>query len=91
MLNYVTLLNKSTIYSEYLGEEVLSLLDETFIIPETFSFNVFQVTKDYIARPDLISNDAYGDTMYADVICKLNGISNPFELNENMALILQKS
>ena len=25
----------------------------------------------------------YGDDKYADIICKVNGISNPFELNEN--------
>ena len=42
----------------------------------------------YIARPDLISYDFYGDPMYADVICKLNGISNPFELNKGMLLAL---
>lgn len=88
MLNYVTLLNKSTINSEYLGEEVLSLLDRTFEYAKDFSFNVFAVTEDYIARPDLISNDAYGDTMYADVICKINGISNPFELDMGTMLIL---
>jgi hypothetical protein len=46
------------------------------------------VTNEYIARADLISYDAYGDTMYADVICKLNGISNPFELNAGMKLII---
>lgn len=88
MLNYVTLSNKSTLLSEYLGEEVYNLLDRTFEYPQDFSFNIFSVTKDYIARPDLISKDAYGDPMYADVICKLNGVSNPFELNMGMILIL---
>ena len=38
-------------------------------------------------RPDLISKDAYGDSMYADIICKLNGV-NPFEMNSGMVLIL---
>ena len=88
MLNYVTLLNKSTINSEYLGEEVLSLLDRTFEYVDDFSFNIFAVTEDYISRPDLISQDAYGDSMYADVICKINGVSNPFELNKGTMLIL---
>jgi len=40
----------------------------------------------YIARPDLISLAVYGDDKYADVICKINGLSNPFELNEGMYL-----
>ena len=85
---YSTLGFKSDIKSEYLGESIHNLLDQTFEIPDTYSYNIFEVTKEYIARPDLISLDAYGDTMFADVICKLNGISNPFELNINTKLII---
>ena len=40
----------------------------------------------YVARPDLISLAVYGDDKYGDVICKINGLSNPFELNEGMYL-----
>jgi len=79
---------KSNINSEYLGEEMINLLDKTFVIPSYYNYNIFEVTEKYIARPDLISYDAYGDEMYADVICKLNGVSNPFELNKGMKLIL---
>ena len=85
---YSTLGFKSDIKSEYLGESIHNLLDQTFEITDTYSYNIFEVTKEYIARPDLISLDAYGDTMFADVICKLNGISNPFELNINTKLII---
>jgi hypothetical protein len=88
MLSYTTLNFKSQLKSDYLGEDIYNLLDRTFVVPQSYVYNVFEVTRDYIARPDLISYDAYGDTMYADVICKLNGISNPFELNEGMKLIL---
>lgn len=88
MLDYSILNLKTPIESEYLGEDVLNLLDYTFSIPKQYAYNVFEITKEYIARPDLISLDAYGDTMYTDVICKLNGISNPFELNEGMKLII---
>ena len=51
-------------------------------------YNIFEVTSDYIARPDLVSYNAYGDSTFTDIICKLNGISNPFELNVGMKLIL---
>lgn len=88
MLNYSTLNFKNTIHSDYLNEDIFNMLDYTFVIPNEYSYNVFSVTSEYIARPDLISYDAYGDTMFADIICKLNGISNPFELNEGMKLIL---
>ena len=88
MLQYSTLNFKGQIKSEYLSEDIYNLLDYTFVIPKIYSYNIFEVTKDYIARPDLISYDAYGDTMFGDIICKLNGISNPFELNEGMKLVI---
>lgn len=88
MLEYSILNLKTELVSDYLGESVYNMLDYTFAIPNNYSYNIFEVTKDYIARPDLISYDAYGDAMYADVICKLNGVSNPFELNEGMKLIV---
>lgn len=44
------------------------------------------VRSEYVARPDLISLAVYNTDKYADLICKLNGISNPFELNEDMVL-----
>ena len=91
MLLYSVINNKGTIYSDYLNDEIYNLLDMTFALPNNgFDFNVFDVSAQYIARPDLISKDAYGDSMYADVICKINGISNPFELNEGMKLILPR-
>lgn len=80
--------NKGIFNSSYLNEDIVNLLDTTFEIPYSYNYSVFEVTEDYIARPDLISYDAYGDTMYTDVICKINGISNPFELNEGMILII---
>ena len=89
MIIHSTVNNKGTIHSDYLGEDIYNLLDKTFQIPlEGFSFNVYVVEAEHIARPDLVSLDAYGDTMFADIICKINGISNPFELNEGMKLIL---
>ena len=53
-----------------------------------YNSNIVVVTKDYIARPDLVSLAIYGSDEYADIICKFNNISNPFELNEGMVLIL---
>lgn len=88
MLTYSTINFKGDIHSDYLGEDIVNLLDKTFIIPTTYSYNIFEVTREYIARPDLISFDAYGDSMFGDIICKLNGIGNPFELNEGMKLII---
>lgn len=88
MLQYSTLNFKHIVKSDYLNEDVVNLIDKTFVIPDEYEFNIFEVTERYIARPDLVSQDAYGDTMFTDVICKLNGISNPFELNTGMKLVI---
>ena len=85
---YPVLIKKGQIKSDYLGEEIFDLLSQTFEYPSNFEFNVFKVTDEYVSRPDLVSYDAYGDTMFADIICKINGISNPFELNSGMYLVL---
>ena len=87
-MNYFTLANKSTIKSEYLKEEIYNLLDTTFVMPDEFDFEIVRVTEDYIARPDLISIAAYVDSDFTDIICKINGISNPFELNEGDILVI---
>lgn len=84
---YTTITNKTRMFDEYLNDTVFNLLDKTFIIPSHFEYNIFTVSGEYIMRPDLISLDAYGDTMYADVICKVNGIS-PFEINAGMDIVL---
>ncbi len=89
MFQSLVLSNKTQLKSDFLQEDVWNLLDNTFTIPQLSNYSFYEVNEDkYIGRPDLISIDAYGDAMYSDVICKLNGISNPFELNIGMMLIL---
>lgn len=88
MINHTVLNNKSTMYSSWLQEPVINLSDPTFQIPESYQFELVEVSEKYTARPDLISYDLYGDSLYSDLLCKLNGISNPFELNEGMILTI---
>ncbi len=80
--------NKTKIQSEYLGEEIFNMLDKTFQIPNDFTYRVVEVTEDYVARMDLISRQYYGTEIYSDLLCKLNGISNPFELNEGAKIVI---
>lgn len=88
MINNPLLLNKTLYKSDTLGEDVINMLDKTFVIPRSFSFNVVTITDDFIARMDLVSKQLYGDPDYADILCKLNGISNPFELNSGTEIIV---
>ena len=87
MLKYDILHNKPTI--DINGEEGLDLLTKSLnFVDGAQQGNFLQVNEYYVARPDLISLAVYGDDKYADIICKLNGISNPFELNEKMVLFI---
>lgn len=89
MYQSAILYNKTRVHSDFLGEGIWNLLDKTYELPDRFDFNIFEVKEEkYIGRPDLISLDAYGDPVFADVICKVNGISNPFELNVGMTLVI---
>lgn len=85
---YRVLEEKTTIKSNYLGDTIFNYLDTTFEIPKNILVDLVEITDDYIARPDLISLKAYGSDDYVDIICKFNGISNPFELNKGDVIVL---
>ena len=88
MLDYDILLSKPTISKDD-GEYYKDLLSQTINkeVKRLYNSNLIIVSRDYVCRPDLISLAAYGTDKYADIICKINGISNPFELNEDMIII----
>lgn len=94
MLNFRILENKAYTslpcdYDEEAREGKVScvdLLSSTINSIDTSNMNIVVVNKYYVARPDLISLAVYGEDKYADILCKLNGISNPFELNEDMII-----
>lgn len=66
---------------------IKNMSDLTFVIPEKFSYTVVEVPREWEGRPDLVSISHYGDDIYTELICRVNGISNPFELNAGMRLI----
>lgn len=88
MLINSLLKSKPTIYSKTCGEEIIHLGAISFKMPPHITYSVFTVSKAHVARPDLISRIMYGTETYGDFICKVNGISNPFELNEGDVLII---
>lgn len=79
---------KSIIKSKHLNEDIYNLCDKTFVIPDAFEYDVVEVTRDYVARMDLISLKMYGTNQLSDLLCKVNGISNPFEVNEGDFIIV---
>ncbi|MBW2998201.1 hypothetical protein KY321_01560, partial [Candidatus Woesearchaeota archaeon] len=43
---------------------------------------------EYAMRPDLISQSVYNNYLYAEIILKYNGISNPFTINEGDVILI---
>ena len=85
MLNYKLLDHKPKIVKN--NNMFIDLLPKTYDETVIYSPTPLIVNKYYVARPDLISLALYGDDKYADIICKINGISNPFEINEDDIII----
>lgn len=83
------ILNKKPVV-ERNGVKYIDLLPQTIDPNVHISGTLLMVNKHYVARPDLISLAVYGDDQYADLLCKINGISNPFELNENDIIIIPR-
>ena len=79
---------KRTIYSKLRGEEMVDYGDRSFQFPASFTYRSVRMNQDYIARPDKVSYDIYGVDMYGDILCKVNGVANPFELNDDDVLII---
>lgn len=86
MLDYKLVNYKPSI--KYGNNQYKDLLAKTFNGDAYFSPRIIIVNKYYVARPDLISLAVYGNDKYGDIICKINGISNPFELQEDTVLII---
>lgn len=81
LVNYKPQVNRN-------NESFIDLMANVFNEKAMYNPSVVIVNEHYVARPDLVSLAMYGDDRYADIICKINGISNPFELNEDDILIL---
>ena len=92
MLNYASLASKPEMSRTIDAKKVSykDLLCHTLNDEESVfeGIEFIRVIDDYVARPDLISLAVYGTDQYADILCKINGISNPFELNEGMILLI---
>lgn len=87
MLNNSVLRLKGETHSDVLSDEIIELLSKNFVIPDDFTYQLVRVSDSMVARPDLLSYSLYSDDGYGDLLCKLNGIQNPFELNTDMVMI----
>lgn len=87
MLQHSLVFDKDIIIDKKSGKQMLNLCQRTFVIPKDFTYSVIEVTEEYVGRMDLVSKMLYDDDQYTDLLCKVNGISNPFELNVGNIII----
>lgn len=89
MLDYTILKLKRKLKPDNTCEETrYDLLSQPIESLDFYPSDILMVNKYYVARPDLIALAVYGNDKYADFICKYNGISNPFEMNEGDIIYL---
>ena len=66
------------------GIEVVDLADTIFDpgISIDNLYTMYKVSKEYVMRPDLLSQSLYGTTDYAEMVLKYSQINNPFTLED---------
>ena len=66
------------------GIEVVDLADTIFDpgISIDSLYTMYKVSKEYVMRPDLLSQSLYGTTDYAEMVLKYSQINNPFTLED---------
>ncbi|MEG1008386.1 MAG: hypothetical protein RSE41_03070 [Clostridia bacterium] len=83
-------LDDKPLYIKPNGEEIIDLTQTIFNFENNLNsdVNVFRLNKTYNMRPDLISYACFNSTDQMELILKVNGISNPFSINEDDIIIV---
>ena len=66
-----------------LSQTMFEMKNRTYI-----TYNVYRIPPEYAMRPDLISKAVYNNSIYAEIILKFNGISNPFSINAGDVILI---
>jgi hypothetical protein len=87
---FLNSLDKKPVFTRPDGIEVKDLTASMFNLKSNnyVSYNIYKVPKEFVMRPDLISAAAYNNTIYAEIILKYNGISNPFSIQEGDMILI---
>jgi len=87
---FPTTIDKKPLYTRPDGKIVRDLTQTIFELKNRnyIAYNVYKVPKEYRMRPDLISQSVYNNSLYAEIILKYNGISNPFSIDEGDIILI---
>lgn len=89
MLTLATIANKKTITNTVDGERILDLTETIF--NKTVSVKITKpiiVTEEFEGRPAYLSKVVMGDESHLDLLCSINGISNPMTIQAGMILLV---
>jgi hypothetical protein len=86
MIVFKSLTSKPSVTGSYTQKILSKRTVSTPSKPLTTDFNWHVVEPDEEMRPDLISRMYYGTENFTDVLCKYNGISNPFSLERGQLI-----
>ena len=87
---FVNSIDTKEIFTRPDGEVIRDLTQTMFELKNKnhTAYSIYKVPKDYVMRPDLISKAVYNNSIYAEIILKYNGISNPFSINEGDLILI---
>ena len=89
MLTLATIKNKKVITNVTDGEQILDLT-ETIFNP-TVAVKIVKpivVTDEFEGRPAYLAKVVMGDESYLDILCSINGISNPLTIQAGMIILV---
>jgi len=90
IIMFLNSIDKKPIFTKPDGTDIKDLTSSMFDLtsPNYVKYNIYKVSKDFAMRPDLISAAVYNNSIYAEIILKYNGISNPFSIKEGDLILI---
>jgi len=87
---FLNSIDKKPIYTRPDGVIIRDLTTSMFNMnmKSYMKYSVYKVPKEFEMRPDLIAGAVYNNSLYAEIILKYNGISNPFSIKENDIILI---
>jgi len=87
---FVNSIDKKPFFTRPDGEILRDLTQTMFELKNRnyTSYEVYRVPEEYVMRPDLISKSVYNNSLYAEIILKYNGISNPFSIDAGDIILI---
>ena len=86
MINLKVLLTKPFVAGSFTQKVLSKSTVRLSTKPDTTEFTYHRVEEEEEMRMDLISVKYYGTEDYLDILCKFNGISNPFSLERGQLI-----